>query len=204
MQITLTDLAREQILAAIQEETQEDLGLRVAIVGQGPGGFRYALDLVTASEHPEDDVSLDLDGLQVHVDRGSAEKLDGITIDFVTRLQESGFKFDNPNSVWSDEKAAAVQQVIDSQINPAIASHGGFITLLDVKQDVAYIAFGGGCQGCGMADVTLKEGVQVMLKEAVPEIKQVLDTTDHAAGTNPYYQGPPPDGSSPAVDPQGP
>ena len=109
-------------------------------------------------------------------------------MDFVHTLREEGFKFDNPNSVWSDSKADAVQMVLDNQINPSVAAHGGFISLLDVKDDVAYIALGGGCQGCGMADVTLKQGIEVAIKEAVPGITEILDTTDHAAGTNPFYQ----------------
>ena len=203
MTITITPAAKEQILGSISEEERSDLGLRVAIVGRGAGGFQYSLDLVGPDERVEDDVVLDLEDLKIYVDKRSAPKLEGSTIDFVSRLQESGFKFDNPNSVWGDEKAQAVQQVIDAQINPSIASHGGFVTLLDVKENVAYISFGGGCQGCGMVDVTLKQGVSVMIKEAVPDLADVLDTTDHAAGTNPYYDGPPPDGSSPVAESPG-
>ena len=84
--------------------------------------------------------------------------------------------------------AAAVQEVIDSKINPGVASHGGNVTLLDVKDNTAYIALGGGCQGCGMVDVTLKQGIEVMIKEAVPQIAHIVDTTDHANGSNPFYQ----------------
>ena len=80
-----------------------------------------------------------------------------------------------------------VQDVIDSQINPAVAMHGGFITLLDVKEGIAYVEMGGGCQGCGAASVTLKHGVEMLLREEVPEIRGVLDSTDHASGTNPFY-----------------
>jgi Fe-S cluster biogenesis protein NfuA len=78
--------------------------------------------------------------------------------------------------------------VIDTKINPGVAMHGGYVTLLDVKDDIAYVALGGGCQGCGMANVTLKQGIEVIIREAVPEIHQVIDSTDHAGGTNPYYQ----------------
>ena len=85
-------------------------------------------------------------------------------------------------------EGAAVQQLLDERINPAVASHGGFIELVDVKDTVAYIRLGGGCQGCGMADVTLKQGVEVEIKQAVPSITAVLDVTDHAGGSNPYYQ----------------
>ena len=86
-------------------------------------------------------------------------------------------------------EAQAIQLLLDEQVNPAVASHGGYISLIDVADDRAYIQLGGGCQGCGMADVTLKQGVEVAIMEAVPSIVEVIDSTDHAGGTNPYYQG---------------
>lgn len=82
----------------------------------------------------------------------------------------------------------AVQRIIDQQINPAVASHGGYITLIDVKEDTVFVELGGGCQGCGMASMTLKQGIERAIREEVPSITTVLDVTDHAAGTNPYYQ----------------
>ena len=85
-------------------------------------------------------------------------------------------------------EAQTIQRLLDDQVNPAVASHGGYITLLDVKDDKAYIQLGGGCQGCGMADVTLKQGVEVAIKEAVPSIVEVIDSTDHGGGENPYFQ----------------
>ena len=200
MQLTITPIAKEQILAAIAEEERQGLGLQVAITGRGPAGFRYSLDLVAPGENLPDDLVVEEGDFKIFVDKKSAPKLEGSTIDFVIRLQESGFKFDNPNSMWSDERAQKVQQVIDQRINPSIAAHGGYVTLLDVRDDIAYISFGGGCQGCGMVDVTLKQGVQVMIKEEVPELKDVLDTTDHAAGTNPYYEAPSAGAESPIAD----
>ncbi len=194
--LDFTAIAQEQVLEAMEAEGGKDLALRIVIQGRGPGGFRYSLDLVEPHERKVDDVELDLKDFKVYVDKNSAPNLKGTTIDFVRRLAENGFKFDNPNSVWSDPKAKAVQEVIDSEINPAVAAHGGSVTLLDVKGDIVYIALGGGCQGCGMADVTLKQGIEVSIKEAVPEITQILDTTDHAAGTNPFYE-PSKDGASP-------
>jgi Fe-S cluster biogenesis protein NfuA len=80
------------------------------------------------------------------------------------------------------------QRVLDEQINPAVRSHGGFIRLMEVKDDTAYIRFEGGCQGCAMADVTLRQGVEVMIKEQVPEIVAIVDVTDHSGGTNPYFK----------------
>jgi Fe-S cluster biogenesis protein NfuA len=87
----------------------------------------------------------------------------------------------------SETVRAKVQEVIDTAVNPAVASHGGIVTLLDVKGNNVFLEFGGGCQGCGMVSVTLKYGVERLLREQVPEVGEILDTTDHAAGTNPYY-----------------
>jgi Fe/S biogenesis protein NfuA len=80
-----------------------------------------------------------------------------------------------------------VQDLIDNMINPAVAGHGGWVELIDVQDDRVYLQMGGGCQGCGAADITLKAGIERLLKEEIPEIAEVLDTTDHASGHNPYY-----------------
>ncbi len=82
----------------------------------------------------------------------------------------------------------AIMQLLDERINPSVASHGGHISLVDVQDDTVYIRLEGGCQGCGMANVTLKQGIEVEIKRAVPKITTVLDTTDHAGGSNPYYE----------------
>jgi IscR-regulated protein YhgI len=87
----------------------------------------------------------------------------------------------------SESLRERVQEVIDTAVNPAVAAHGGVVNLLDVDHNTVYLEFGGGCQGCGMVSVTLKYGVERLLRERIPEIGQVLDTTDHAAGDNPYY-----------------
>jgi len=86
-----------------------------------------------------------------------------------------------------DEIRTKVQDLIDNAINPAIASHGGFVELVDVQDTVIYLAMGGGCQGCGMADVTLKHGIEALIKDEVPEVTEVMDVTDHEAGMSPYY-----------------
>ena len=80
-----------------------------------------------------------------------------------------------------------VQDLIDTMINPAVAGHGGFVELIDVQDNRVYLTMGGGCQGCGAADVTLKAGIERLIKEEIPEVVEVLDTTDHSSGTNPYY-----------------
>jgi len=80
-----------------------------------------------------------------------------------------------------------VQQVLDEMINPGVASHGGFVELLDVQDDTVFIRMGGGCQGCGAADMTLKMGIERLIRENVPQVREILDATDHASGNNPYY-----------------
>src|SRR4029450_7537644 len=91
----------------------------------------------------------------------------------------------------SDESATdlktKVQELIDNMINPAVAGPGGVVGLIDVKDNKVYLQMGGGCQGCGAADVTLKSGIERLIKEELPEVEEVLDTTDHASGTNPFY-----------------
>ncbi|HET6374122.1 MAG TPA: iron-sulfur cluster assembly accessory protein, partial [Candidatus Polarisedimenticolia bacterium] len=156
--LTITDLATKKILELIKAEQQEGLALRVSITGRGPGGFQNELQFVGVEDRAPDDVVVEGDGFQVFIDPRSAENLSGATIDYVQGLYQSGFKITNPNPLWSDPRAQAVQEVIDSKINPGVAGHGGFVTLLDVKEETAFIALGGGCQGCGMADVTLKQG----------------------------------------------
>ena len=85
------------------------------------------------------------------------------------------------------ETRRRVQQVLDTIINPAVASHGGVVRLLDVANNTVFLEFGGGCQGCGMVSVTLKYGVERTIRDEVPEVGAIMDTTDHAAGRNPYY-----------------
>jgi Fe/S biogenesis protein NfuA len=87
----------------------------------------------------------------------------------------------------SDDLKTKVQELIDSMINPAVAGHGGFVELVDVQDNRVYLQMGGGCQGCGAADVTLKQGIERLIKEEIPEIAEVLDATDHSAVSNPYY-----------------
>jgi Fe/S biogenesis protein NfuA len=88
----------------------------------------------------------------------------------------------------SDDLKSRVQELIETMINPAVAGHGGYVELIDVQDSRVYLQMGGGCQGCGAADITLKAGIERLIKEELPEVTEVLDTTDHSAGTNPYYQ----------------
>ena len=187
--IQITELARNQVLELMRAEGQSDVMLRFGVTGRGPGGFQYKLGFVSASEQTADDRVIEAgDGLRLLIDTKSAELVNGTTIDFVDGPEGQGFRIDNPNPLWTDELSQSVQKVFDEEINPQVASHGGWVSLLEVKDDVAYIQLGGGCQGCGMVDVTLKQGIEVVLKERVPQIREIVDTTDHAGGNNPYYR----------------
>src|SRR5262245_49593482 len=95
---------------------------------------------------------------------------------------------DDMEPLEEQEIKKKVQAILDEMINPAIAGHGGWGVLLDVKDNLAYLVLGGGCQGCGMVNVTLKQGIEATLREEIPQIAGVIDQTDHAGGTNPFYQ----------------
>ena len=105
---------------------------------------------------------------------------------FVSAAREPEDTSDKPG--MQTPAAEAIQKLLAEQINPAVAAHGGLISLVDVQDDTVYIRLEGGCQGCGMADVTLKQGIEEQIKRTVPQIATVLDVTDHAGGANPYYQ----------------
>ena len=186
--VRFTEAAQQRVKAFMESNGRQDGALRVAIQGRTSTGFRYAMGIVEAGDRADDDVEFDGGGFRVLVDRAQVDDLRGATVDFVEGPQGSGLQVENPNPVWRDETALAVQQIIETKINPGVASHGGWVELLDVKDDIVYVRLGGGCQGCGMADVTLKQGIETLIKEGVPQITRVVDDTDHAAGTNPYYR----------------
>ena len=186
--LTITEAAKQKIQSVMESQGRPDDGLRLAIVGRRASSFQYSLGLVEQGQEAADDVSFDAGAFQVFMDANSVENLEGVTIDYVEDIQGSGFKIDNPNPIWTDPQHAAVQELFDTRINPNLASHGGHVELLDIKDDRVYVRLGGGCQGCGMVDVTLKHGITALIKEEFPDIQEVIDTTDHAQGTNPYYQ----------------
>ncbi|MYH82135.1 iron-sulfur cluster assembly accessory protein [Candidatus Poribacteria bacterium] len=184
--LTVTETAQQKIHAVIEAEEVEVEGLRISIQGRTATAFQYSLGLATEAQ--ADDVVVECGNFNVLVDAESAPDLQGAVIDYVDDLNSSGFNIENPNTpTWDNPKAQQIQELIDERINPAVAAHGGQIELLNVEEDSIYIHMGGGCQGCGMANVTLKHGIEAMIQEAFPEIKHVVDTTDHASGDNPYY-----------------
>ncbi len=187
--IEITETAEKVIKDLLQDESKSGMSLRMQILGRGPGGFQYAVRFVPEKDQAADDEAVQFDGFKVLIDLETAPNLKDSTLDYQEDDFQRGFLIENPNPVWKDSTAQAVQELLDTKINPGLASHGGFVALIDYKDDTAYITFGGGCQGCGLVDVTLKEGVEVAIREALPQVKKVLDTTDHTTGKNPFYSG---------------
>lgn len=187
--LEFTDTARGMILRFAEGMPMPRV--RIAVHGS-PFAPEYEFALVDDGAGPEDRVAK-LDGFEVVLDESSAGRIEGAVVDWVEGDEGTGFQVRNPNVRKLGEAeptgalAERVRQVLDTRINPAVASHGGNIALVDVEGSDVFIELGGGCQGCGMARVTLRQGVEKMLREAIPELGQIVDVTDHAAGTDPYY-----------------
>ena len=155
------------------------------------------MELRPVADARDDDVVQRHDDLSVVIDADSVERLTGATLDFTgagmvmqnpNRPAMTAGGGDRPSADLSSPVAQAVLTVLDAEINPAIAAHGGRADLVAVDDGIAYVRMSGGCQGCGLAAVTLSQGIEVAILDAVPEVTSVVDVTDHAAGDSPYYE----------------
>jgi Fe/S biogenesis protein NfuA len=202
MPLTITDAALERVFEArAQEHEPEGLALWVEIVGVAGSAYQYDMSFLRRDEIDETDVVVELPEIAIVVPRLDAPALDEATIDVDGQLG-GGLVIDNPKSPMPTSPALGmgplpelsghveerVRQVLELQVNPAIASHGGSAELVAVEDGSAFLRLGGGCVGCGMVAATLKQGVESAIRAGVPEITRVVDVTDHASGTNPYYQ----------------
>lgn len=185
--LNFTETAKERVARFLA--LQEGQGVRALRVAGGRS--EQKLWLVKPDDRRPDDVTFNVGeaehAFEVFIDPRSAEQLEGATVDFIDEVIESGFRVFYPSPAWDSPVAQRVQEVLDRSVNPGVASHGGRVSLAKVEGDTAYVLLGGGCQGCGAADVTLRQGIEEAILGAVPEIKRVLDATDHASGENPYY-----------------
>lgn len=196
--ITVTDQALAKILELRSAEDDPDgLGLRIEVTGVRGADFTYDLSFEPLDERAEDDLVQEQKGLPVVVPVDSVDNLVGATLDLPSNADQGGLVLRNPNrpstpslgdpielTGTTEEK---VRQLLDQQVNPAIAAHGGYASVVKVEDDKAYITMGGGCQGCAMSAMTLRQGIESAILGAVPEITEVVDTTDHSVGENPYY-----------------
>jgi len=195
--VTVTDAAREKILEVRAVEPDPDaLALWLEVRGAEGAAYTYDMYFQRLDEAGSEDGVQRRDDVSIVIPQASLDKVRGSTLD----LSGAGMVLQNPNSLspavgaarppadLSGDAAQRVIQVLDEQINPAIAAHGGRAELVAVEDGVAYLRLGGGCQGCGLATVTLSQGIEVAILEAAPEVTQVVDVTDHASGTNPYFE----------------
>lgn len=178
------------------EEGDGEFALSIEVTGFRGPQFTYELAFVPLEDAAENWVMERHGDLAVIFPKADTGKLDGAILE----LTEQGLAMNNPNTPAVPTMAAAppgdltgplvdrVQQVLTEQVNPAIASHGGGAELVSVDGTIAYLRLYGGCQGCGLAQVTLKQGIEKIILESIPELTQVMDVTDHASGTDPYYQ----------------
>lgn len=196
--LAVTEPAVEQVLALrAAEDDAETLGLRVEITGTAGVEFTYDLsfDPVADADPAAGDSVVYQGALPVIVPQGSIDRLRGATLD-LPRNADQGLVMRNPNRPnplagveldLSGDVSERINQLLDQSVNPALAAHGGYAKLEGVKDDTAFVTMGGGCQGCAVSAVTLREGIEAAILEAVPEISQVVDATDHTAGENPFY-----------------
>lgn len=196
--MTVTEAAFAKVLEVRNEEDDPaGLALRVSITGSQGVDYVYDLAFFEIAAAPEDDVRWEVDDLSFLIPAEDREKLTGATLDLPSNPTQGGLVIRNPNRPnplgdigtleLTGEIPEQVGQLIAERINPALASHGGYATLVGIEGSTAYVTMGGGCQGCSMSAATLTEGIRSAILEAVPEILEVVDATDHSAGENPFY-----------------
>ena len=178
-----------------QEPGDEPYVLLVEVTGIRGAQFAYELSFVPLADRQATD-HLDRHGdLVIAIPDKDLENLQGASLD----LTAQGLAMNNPNNPspaiggepvgeLTGPLADQVAQLLVSHVNPAIAGHGGAAELVGVEGADVYLRLLGGCQGCGLASVTLRQGIERILRDAIPDIAQIIDVTDHASGTNPYYE----------------
>jgi Fe/S biogenesis protein NfuA len=199
--IELTPAAVEKVLMVREREDDPELhALWLEVTGRDVfGGTSYDLWLAPPGDLPEGAVVEDHGPFKVVIPAPSVELVRGAVLDRDGDLATGGLVLHEPQPAspaipmpaageLTGTVAERVAAMLEQEINPAIAAHGGRAELVAVEDGAAYLRLGGGCQGCGMAAVTLRQGIEQALRSAVPEITHVVDVTDHQSGTNPYYE----------------
>ncbi len=195
--LTVTEVAVTKILELREAEDEpEGLALRVAVTGIRGPEYTYDLTFEPVAEAEDTDNVYRQGELAVIVPADSMDQLQGATLDMPSTDGQGGLVLRNPNRPdplagvdldLTGTTAEKVQQLLDQQVNPGLAAHGGFAELKGVEDDKVYVIMGGGCQGCAVSAMTLREGIAAAITGAIPEITEVIDVTDHTAGENPYY-----------------
>lgn len=193
--LLLTPSAQAHFCALLSKEAdpQQPLNLRIAVTDPGTMKADVGISFCPVGDQEETDLEIKYPEFNLYIDRDSIASMRESVIDYKTNDFGGQLSVKAPFIKGSAPKSDAplherVQYIIDNEINPNLAGHGGFVSLVDIVDNgVVVLRFGGGCHGCGMADVTLKSGIEKSLMRQCPEITAVQDATDHALGENPYY-----------------
>jgi len=191
--VTITETAQTYFRHLMEQQDEDDLSLRISVNHAGTPGASCDLQFCPAGSQQPDDRVLEFDGFRLYVARASETWLDKAEIDFEEDTTGGQLTIKAPGIKGSEpsEEAPMEQRInwlLETEINPALAAHGGRVALVEITENMEVVLqFGGGCHGCGMADVTLKQGIEQTLTRHIPEITAVLDATDHHSGQNPYY-----------------
>lgn len=190
--IQISDSAQTHFLKLIQREALPGLGVRLTAVSPGTAKADVRLEFAEPADLHGDEWAVDCEGFTVWLDAASVSFLDGAHIDYETKgtggqLQIRAPKIKGQSPPESASLIERVQYIVEHEINPELAQHRGHVEVQEVTSDgVVLLRFGGGCHGCGMADVTLKQGIEKTLLEKVPGVTAVRDATDHDTGQAPY------------------
>lgn len=193
--ITVTQSAQDYLVGLLSKQDKDGMGVRVFVERPGTPYAECCMAYCAEGDAEASDAKLELEGFSAFIAADSIPYLEDAVIDYAKDRMGGQLTFRAPKSKVPqiDENASVEQRVnyiLYSEINPQLASHGGNVQLVGLAEDntVAVLKFGGGCQGCGMVDVTLKEGIEKTLLEKVPELKRVTDDTDHSVKENAYFQ----------------
>lgn len=191
--ITISETAQEHFRKLLSQQP-EGTNIRVFVVNPGTPNAECGVSYCPPDAVDTDDMHLPFDGFEAVVDQQSVSFLEGAEIDFVSDQMGSQLTLKAPNAKMAKVPdnaplADRVEYVLQSQINPGLASHGGQVVLTEITPDgLAILQFGGGCNGCSMIDVTLKDGIEKqLLEQFAGEITGVRDATDHERGEHSYY-----------------
>jgi Fe/S biogenesis protein NfuA len=191
--VSITETAQEYLTELLKKQDCEGIAVRVFILDAGTPKAETCISFCRPGEEKVDDEIKEYDTLKAYIDRPSIPFLEDAVVDYSKDAMGGQLTIKAPNSRLpkiSDDSPLAdkVNYVLYNEINPGLAAHGGNVTLEEIfEENIAVLRFGGGCQGCGMVDVTLKDGVEKTLLEQVPQLKAVRDVTDHTVTENAYY-----------------
>lgn len=190
--IDLSEPALQHFRRLLESQGGDAVGIRISAVHPGTPKADARLEFCDSGDLQGDEWSLDCEGFTLFVDADSAPWLDGAQVDYASNATGGQLTIKAPKIKGQVPGADAsleerVQYLLDSEINPMLAAHKGRVSLERVDADgVVYLRFGGGCHGCGMVDVTLKNGIEKTMHERIPEVTAIRDATDHATGAAPY------------------